>query len=683
MIEIVMDELDRKLTEAFPGRVVKKDLVHKMKAGANVPIYVLEYLLGKYCSSTDAKVVEEGLEHVKQTLVDYYVRADESEKVKSHIREKTRLRVIDKVKVRLIETEDKYWAELVNTGLKYVNIDEGEVKKFEKLLLGGIWGILDIRYDSEIFHKGGMRPFVIERIKPIQLATTGVQEYRDKRKLFTREEWVNILLRSLGLEPLHPDFTPRKKILMLSRLIPLVENNFNFVELGPRGTGKSFAYREISPYCILISGGKTTVANLFMHLGTGKIGLVGLWDAVAFDEVAGLKSMDSDAIQIMKDYMESGSFSRGKEEINANASLVFNGNINLDIETLVKTSHLFVPFPLNMHDMALIDRFHMYLPGWELDKMRPEYIGEHYGFVVDYLAEMVRELRKANFTDAIDKYFKLGNHLNQRDVKAVRKTVSGLIKLLHPDGNFTKDELEDYLVFALEMRRRVKEQLKKMGGMEYWATNFSYFDLDTGIERFATVPETRAGGLIAEGIHRPGVVHTIGIDTAEAKYCLFRVEVESMKGTGKKRVTGAPGRGMKDAIETAYDYVKSNLGKLSVDKSLPDYDLHIQIVNLMQGKEGSQTGVAFFVAILSSLLQKPVRERLVVLGEMSIHGVLMPVTGLTEMLQVVMDAGGKRVLIPVENKRDLADVPTEVLDKLEVSFYTDPVNAAFKAMELE
>jgi len=683
MPEIQLDELDKKLTSAFPGRVVKKDLVSKTKAGANVPVYVLEYLLGKYCASTEEKVVEEGLQHVKETLVDHYVRADESEKIKSHIRERRNFKIIDKVKVKLVETEDKYWAELVNTGLKYVNIGDEEVKRYEKLLVGGIWAILDMKYDPEIYHGGAMRPFIIEKIKPIQLATTGIKEFIEKRKLFPRDEWLNIFLRSLGLEPTHRDFTHRKKMLLLSRLIPMVENNFNFVELGPRGTGKSFVYREISPYTILISGGKTTVPSLFVHLGTGRIGLVGLWDVVAFDEVAGFRTMDIDAIQIMKDYMESGSFSRGKEEISANASLVFNGNINIDVDTLIKTAHLFVPFPLNMQDMALIDRFHMYLPGWEVDKMRPEHIGEHYGFVVDYLAEILRELRKANYTDAIDKFFKLGNHLNQRDVKAVRKIMSGLIKLLHPDGNFSKDELEEYLVFALEMRRRIKEQLKKMGGMEYWATNFSYIDIETGEEKFITVPEKRVGGIIAEGPQRPGVIYTIGVDTAEGKYSLFRVEVESMRGGGKKRVTGAPGKGMKDAIETAYDYVKANLNKLSVDKSISDYDLHIQIVNLMQGKEGSQTGVAFFVAILSSLLQKPVRERLVILGEMSIHGVLMRVSGLTEMLQVAMDAGAKRVVIPVENKRDFVDVPPEVLDKLEVAFYTDPVNASWKAMELE
>lgn len=681
--EFQLDTLDKKIAENFPGRIVKKDLVRKMKSGANVPVYVLEYLLGKYCASTDPSVVEDGLEYVKDSLAKHYSRPDESEKIKSRIKENKVYRIIDKIKVRLVETENKYWAELTNLGLKHVNIDESMVRKYEKALEGGIWGLMDVEYDEEVYYKKLNRPFVIKKIKPIQSASINIEEVKSKRSKFTRDEWLDIMLRSIGVEPGHPDFSHREKMLTLSRLIPMVENNFNLIELGPRGTGKSFVYREITPFAILISGGKTTVASLFMHLGTGRIGLVGLWDVVAFDEVAGVKFKDASGIQILKDYMESGSFSRGKEEINANASMVFNGNIDGDIDLILKTSHLFAPLPPEMHNMALIDRFHFYLPGWSVSKLKPDYFSNHYGFVVDYFAEILREHRKYNYTNAIDKYFALGSHLNQRDAKAVRKTVSGLIKLLHPDGKYTKEELEEYLIFAFEMRRRIKEQLKKMGGMEYWAVNFSYIDLETGEEKFVNVPEQGPTDLIPPIQTEPGIVFTIGTDRAEHKNCLFRIEVQAMKGTGQKKVTGAPSPAMKDAIQTAFDFVRANLSRLTIDKNMKDYDLHIQIVNLMQSKEGTETGVAFYVAILSALLEKPVKEQAVILGEMTIHGGLKRIAALMEKLQIAMDSGAKYVLIPSENKRDIADIPSSILDKIQIIFYSDPINAGFRAMGLE
>ncbi|MFX1554535.1 MAG: protease Lon-related BREX system protein BrxL, partial [Promethearchaeota archaeon] len=458
---------------------------------------------------------------------------------------------------------------------------------------------------------------------------------------------------------------------------------FNLIELGPRGTGKSFVYREISPYAILISGGQTTVAQLFIHLGTGRIGMVGLWDVVAFDEVAGVRFRDPNGIQILKDYMESGSFSRGKEEVPADASIVFNGNIDADIDSLLKTSHLFQPLSPHLQDMAFIDRLHFYLPGWDLGKMRPEYLTDHYGFVVDYITEVWREMRKTSYSDAIDRDFSLGSHLNQRDVRAVRKTVSGLIKLLHPDGEFTRDELQEYLELALEGRRRVKEQLKKMGGLEYWAVNFSYLDQETRQETFVAVPEQGGGGLIPPGQPNPGVVFTVGTDRDQDRHAIFRIETQALKGRGSTRVTGAPSRAMRDAIQTAYTFLKGHSRRLGISKDPNEYDFHVQIVNLMQSKEGSETGVAFFIAMLSALLDKPVLEQLVVLGEMSIHGSLLKVPALAERLQLAMDNGAKRVLIPSENKRDFGDIPSDVLDKLQIIFFSDPVNAAFRAMGLE
>ncbi len=686
LTEIVeLDELDRKLADAFPGRVVRKDLVRSVKGGFNVPVYVLEYLLGKYCASTDPEIVAEGLDYVRQTLSEHYVRADESEKIKSLTRERGTYRIIDKVKVRLVETEDKYWATLTNMGLNNVNVPEAEVKRYDKLLMGGIWAIVDLSYNADFQYRSQTRPFFIESLKPIQQATTDISDYVAARERFSRDEWLDVLLRSIGMEPTHPDVTQRKKMLLISRLIPMVEANFNLIELGPRGTGKSYVYRELSPYAILISGGQTTVANLFVNLATGRVGLVGLWDVVAFDEVAGIRFKDPAALQILKDYMESGSFSRGKEEIPARASMVYNGNIDGEIKTLVKTGHLFAPLPEDMQDLALIDRFHFYLPGWDVDKMRPQYFTNHYGFVVDYFTEVLREQRKTSYTHIINEHFTLGSHLNQRDVRAVRKTVSGLVKLLHPGGDVARDELEQYLVFAMEMRRRVKEQLKKMGGFEYWAVNFSYVDKETLRETFVAVPEEGGGGLITPGQQNPGVAYAIATEPSENRLALIRIEVQSMAGGGQLRITGAP-RGnspMKDAIRTAHDYTKAHARELLGDKRIQDYDLHVQVVNLMQTKEGSETGVAFFVAILSALLDRPLVEQLVILGEMSIHGTLLRVDKLTERLQLAMDNNAKRVLLPAENKRDFADIPSHILDKLQIIFYSDPVTAAYRAMGLE
>lgn len=681
--QFVLDALDEKLARRFPGRVVRKDLVRQTKTGFNVPVYVLEYLLGQYCSSTDPEVIAEGLEHVRDTLSRNYVRADESEKIKAITRARGRHRIIDKVKATLDTDVNRFWAELTNMGVRNVLIDDEIIEGYDKLLMGGIWALVDLTYDPEVQIRGVTRPFAIERLKPIQQASTDLNDFAAGRVEFTRNEWLDVILRSIGVEPAHPDFTHRRKLLLLARLIPMVEANYNLVELGPRSTGKSFVFREISPYTILISGGQTTVAQLFINLSTGRIGLVGLWDVVAFDEVAGINFKTADAVQILKDYMESGSFSRGKEEVPADASMVFNGNIDGDISTILKTSHLFYPMPAQMQDMALIDRLHFYLPGWELEKAKPDHFTDHYGFIVDFVTEIWRAQRKTSYVDVIERHFSLGSHLNQRDVRAVRKTVSGYLKLLHPDGQFTRDDIGEYLELALEGRRRVKEQLKKMGGLEYWAVNFSYIDQETRQETFVTVPEQTAGGLISSGQLTPGVAFTIGTDRADGRHAIFRIEVQAAKGKGSLNVTGAPSQAIRDAIKTARTYLQANAPRLGVSHDPGEYDFHVQIVNLMQSKEGSETGVAFLIAMLSAMLAKPTVESLVILGEMSIHGALLRVDHLAERVQLAMDNGAKRVLLPADNKRDLPDIPTDVLDKVQIIFYSDPINAAFRAMGLD
>jgi len=660
-----LDSLDNKLLSLFPGKVVRKDLLGPLKGQLNVPTYVLEYLLGKYCSSSDPQVIAAGLEEVKRILTENYVRPDQSELLKSKVKEKGRYKVIDKVKVKLQETEDKYWAELTNLQLTYVNVHENLVNKYEKLLGGGVWAIVDLSYQPDIFHHGVMRPFVIDQLRPIELAITSLEEIKQNRQHFTREEWIDILLRSIGFEP--AKFDKRLKMLLLCRLIPLVENNYNYVELGPRGTGKSYVYREISPYSILVSGGETTVPSLFVSMvGRGRIGLVGLWDAVAFDEVAGLEKLsNAAAVHILKDFMESGSFSRGKEVINANASLVFIGNIDFDIENIMRTSHLFIPFPEQMQDPAFIDRFHMYLPGWEIPKIHPTFFGNHYGFVVDYLAETFRELRTMTYTTAIDKYFKFGEALTKRDEKAVRKTVSGLIKLIHPDGKFTKEELEEYLNLALEMRRRVREQLKKMGGVEYWNTNFTYINLETSEEHPVNVPEKISIGPILLP-QEPRIGEVIGLSVTQSYGTLQRFEVIATEGIGRLIPLGSMMRIMKESLRAAYEYMSHNHKTLGIDPNFKkDYDITVLATQMGIPKEGPSAGITILTGMVSALIKKPVRNNIAMTGEITLFGKILPVGGVQEKLIAAAEAGIKKAYVPIGNEKDVEMLPQEIKNKLE------------------
>jgi ATP-dependent Lon protease len=482
----MMDDLDRSANAVFAGRVVRKDLVREIKVGTNVPVYVLEFLLGKYCASEDPAAIQTGMEVVRQTLAENFIRPDEAERTKAEVKRRGQHRLIDKVDVRLVASEDKYWAHLANFGEKFIHIPEDLVYKFDRLLGGGVWCQLDLIYNADD-DEPTKRPFFIKALKPIQVAAFSLEEYVEGRRAFDRDTWLDLVMRSIGLEP--DAYDTRGKLLALTRLIPMAERNYNLIELGPWGTGKSFVYRESSPNAILISGGKVTVAQLFVHMGTGRVGLLGTWDAVAFDEVAGLEMSDSTVVNMLKDYMESGSFARGKEETPAEASIVLIGNTSKPHQELVRTAHLFADLPPAMIDPAFIDRLHYYLPGWESPKLEQRLFTDHYGFVSDYFAEALRQLRKQSFVRAIDSDFTLGDHLSARDEKAVRKTVSGLLKLLHPDEGWTRSELREYLEFAMEGRRRVKEQLKKMAPHDYAKTSFSYIDRDTGREHWVEVPE--------------------------------------------------------------------------------------------------------------------------------------------------------------------------------------------------
>ncbi|ANS73208.1 ATP-dependent Lon protease [Paenibacillus yonginensis] len=670
-----------KLNTYFAGKIVRKDLTKKIKEGANVPVYVLEYLLGMYCSSMDEEEIEAGVRNVKSILAENYVRPDEAQKIISKLREKGSYTVIDKVSVKLNYKNDVYEAEFSNLGIGNVPIGEKYVSQYERLLAGGIWCIVQMEYFYDEADKNRC-PFIIRKLDPIQMPSLDLEEVKTARSYFTDEEWIDVLLRSTGMEP--SQFTSRVKWLHLARLVPMIENNYNLCELGPRSTGKSHIYKEISPNSILVSGGQTTVANLFYNMGNKTVGLVGLWDCVAFDEVAGIKFKDQDGIQIMKDYMASGSFARGKEEKNAYASMTFVGNINQSVDVILKTSHLFDPFPAAMaNDTAFLDRMHCYIPGWEIPKYRPEFFTNDYGFITDYFAEMMRELRKISYGDAFDTYFKLGNNLNQRDVIAVRKTVSGLIKLVHPDGRFTKENVEEILRFALEMRRRVKEQLKKIGGMEFYDVNFSYIDQETFNEEYVSVPEQGGGKLIPEGMNKPGHVYTVSHGKS-GMIGVYKLETQMTAGTGKFEKTGiGSDREAREAVDTAYRYLKANGRNISglLSTTTKDYLMHVQDLNGI-GMTKYLTLPAV-VAICSVALNKPILSSTVILGDLSIGGTIIKVEELANTLQVCLDSGAKKVLVPITSAVDLGTVPSELIGCFNIIFYQTAEDAVFKALGVE
>ncbi|MED4238941.1 protease Lon-related BREX system protein BrxL [Priestia megaterium] len=676
--EVSALELDKKLNSVFAGRVVRKDLTKLIKEGANVPVYVLEYLLGMYAATDDDESIQEGVTRVKRILSENFVRPDEAEKIKSRIREIGQYSIIDKVTVRLNPKKDIYEAEFSNLGLKDVPISSNYVKEYDKLLSGGIWSMLKIDYFYDEEQKN-MSPFSISNLQPIQMPNMDINEIIQGRKEFTKDEWIDLLIRSTGMEP--TQLNDRVKWHLLLRLVPLVENNYNMCELGPRGTGKSHVYKEISPNSILVSGGQTTVANLFYNMSSRTVGLVGMWDVVAFDEVAGIKFKDKDGIQIMKDYMASGSFARGKEEKTASASMVFVGNINQSVDSLIKTSHLFAPFPEGMNnDSAFFDRMHYYLPGWEIPKMRPNFFTDRYGFIVDYLAEYFREMRKRSFGDSIDQFFKLGNNLNQRDVIGVRKTVSGLMKLLYPHGEYSKEDVEEVLKYALEGRRRVKEQLKKIGGMEFYDVMFSYIDKERMQEEHVSVPEQGGGKLIPEGLGRPGHVYTVGIGES-GMIGVFKLENQVVSGSGKFEKSGVgSNRSVKESLDTAYRYFTANSKSISGTISIKTKDFLMHIADLQGIGLTPQVAIAELIGLCAGALERPVQESTVVLGNMTVGGTIEKVEELANILQVCIDAGAKKVLIPASSVVDFQTVPSDLLIKVQPIFYADPIDAVFKAL---
>ncbi|WP_029415248.1 protease Lon-related BREX system protein BrxL [Brevundimonas bacteroides] len=668
------DALDDKANGAFAGKVVRKDLVRRVKVGANVPVFVLEFLLGKYCASSDEVAIQMGLQVVNDTLANNYIRPDESMRAQSKVKEKGRWTFIDKVRVRLVDSD--YWAEVINFGSKNVHIPTDYVRDYDRLLTGGIWAQIDMRfeYDEEA---RGKNPFWIEKLTPIQIAAFDLAEYQAQRRQFTTDEWIDLMLRSMGYEP--AEMTRRLKMLFLTRLIPLCERNYNLVELGPRGTGKSYVIQEVSPYAALMTGG-TTVANLFGHMGGRSKGLVQIWDVVGFDEVADLEKMPKEVITTMKTYCESGSFQRGQEAASGEASIALFGNTQQPVDVMVQTGHLFEPMPTVIRDdMAFIDRLHFYLPGWEVPKMRNDMFTDHYGFVVDYMAEALRELRRHNFTEITDRHFTMGSHLVARDRKAVKRTVSGLMKIIYPHGEATKEELAELLEFAMEGRRRVKEQLKKMGSFEYYHTSFSYTDIETGEERFVGVPEQGGRNLISSDPLPPGSIYTATVGP-DGTVGMYRIEVSVAVGSGKLKMAGGVAGATKESVNRALSYMLAKKGDLSIAKELDSSDLHVEVIDLLNNRVEGEIGLGFFIAAFSALKKAPPSAAMLVLGDMSVQGNIKPVRSLVEPLQVAMDNGAKRALIPLENKRSFLEVTGDVVEHVDPIFFGDAKTAAFKAL---
>ena len=675
-------EIKRKLRTYFDGKIVRKDLTKKIKEGANVPVYVLEFLLGQYCCSDDDIIIEDGVQKVKRILADNFVRPDENQKILSLLRKKGSHTVIDMITVQLDIQKNRYFAEFSNLGLQKVPIEDEYPERYDRLLCGGIWCIVQLDYEYVEEDKKNGYPIQIRKLTPIQMPHVDIDDLKKGRKAFSKEEWMDVLLRSIGMEP--DALTMREKWLLILRMVPLVENNYNLCELGPRSTGKSHLFKEISPNSILVSGGQTTVANLFYNMARKQVGLVGLWDCVAFDEVAGIKFKDKDGVQIMKDYMASGSFARGKEEKAASASMVFVGNINQSVDVLLKTSSLFDPFPPEMGtDTAFLDRIHCYLPGWEVPKFRPEHFTDDYGFITDYLAEFIRELRKEQYGDALDHWYRLGKNLNQRDTIAVRRTVDGLLKLIYPNGEFSKEELEEILQVALEMRRRVKEQLKKLGGMEFYDVNFSYIDNETFEEHYVSVPEQGGGKLIPEGLCNPGQVYTVSRGKS-GMIGVFRLESQMLPGNGKFDRTGiGSDRDARESSSTAFNFLKANGNRISGTISTTTKDYIINYQDLQGIGMTGKLALPSLIALCSIALGRPTLGSLAVLGEISISGTMIKVDELANTLQCCLDSGAKKVLIPSVSMMDFASVPADLMGAFQLIPYSSAEDAVFKALGVE
>lgn len=705
-----MNEFDEKVVENFPGKVVRKDLTSLMKKGANVPTYVLEYLLGMYCATDDEEAIEVGLGKIRRIFSENYVRPDQSEYVKSKIRENGQYTIIDKITVELDEREDKYVARFTNLNIDPFEVSSDLIVHNEKLLIGGIWCIVKIEYvgldndshgddpyEEDIFGNQKKKRtrkrrskyeslFEIASLKPIQMPNLDLDEIMDARRNFTKDEWITLLLRSAGYEP--DALGDKQKLHYLLRFVPFIQKNYNLVELGPRGTGKSHVYSELSPYSILMSSGHTTVSNMFYNMGSRKIGLVGSWDCIAFDEVSGITQSSGDMIQIMKNYMANGSFARGAESISSDASIAFEGNTFRSVADMMRTTNLFEPFPEKFNnDSAFFDRIHAYLPGWETPKLRADLFTQGYGLISDCFSEFCHSMRKYDFTNSFGNYFALNDNYNTRDDTAVRRTFSGMAKLIFPDEQMTKEECRELLEYCIECRRRVKEQLRKMNPAEFSDVGLGYIDLDTNEEFIVNLPEVSTGTLVFDGLEKPGYVYAVG-RSIDDKVGIYRLENKLISGSGKfsfKNVEGlahSP-KSVRDSIMAAFNYFSENSYRLiSGDYESFDYSLYFN--DLQNRNVSDEVSVAEVVGLFSALANRAVMPSLVICGRVVMSGSMMPITTeLDEMFASASNAGAKKLLLPVESRDKYENLGRNLKNEIDAIFYTTPLDAARKALGMD
>lgn len=708
-----MTDFDLKVLDSFPGKVVRKDLTTIMKKGANVPTYVLEYLLGMYCATDDEEAIEIGLDKIKKILSENYVRPDQSEYVKSKIKENGQYTVIDKITVIFDDREDKYIAKFTNLKMDPFEVPSDLVVHNEKLLVGGIWCIVKIEYvgleqenendeqeafEEDIFGNKKRKkkikkkkskydsPFEIASLKPIQMPNLDLDEFREVRGSFTKEEWMTLLLRSAGYEP--DELSEKEKLHYLLRFVPFVQKNYNLVELGPRGTGKSHVYSELSPYSILMSSGTTTVSNMFYNMSSRRVGLVGNWDCIAFDEVAGITQASGDMVQIMKNYMANGSFARGTDAISSDASIAFEGNTFRSVADMMRTTNLFEPFPEAFNnDSAFFDRIHAYLPGWETPKLRSNLFTKSYGLISDCLSEFCHAMRKYDFTNSFSEYFALNDQFNTRDTIAVGRTFSGLAKLIYPNEQMSKDETREILEYAIECRRRVKEQLRKMTPAEFSDVNLGYIDLDTNEEHIVELPEISSGTLIFEGFETPGYVYGVGKSVTNV-LGVYRLENKLINGTGIlsfKNVEGlarAP-KSVKDSITAAFNYFEENSRKI-ISGAYEDFDYSLYFNDLQNRGVSDEISVAEVVGLFSGLANRAVLPSLVICGKVVMSGSMMPITTeLDEIFVAAANAGAKKIMLPAESKDKYNKLRSDLKDEISVIFYSTPLDAAKKALGVD
>ena len=680
---MTMDDLDKLGASAFQGYMVRKDLVRKYSRQYPVPTYVVEFLLGRYCATTDEKEIEEGLQIVERQLKDRTVRTGEEELFKARAREKGSVKLIDIIKARLDAKNDCFLAELPSLALKDVRIEDKLVHDNERMLTDGFYAEVSLTYDAAIAEEKNGRPFAIESLRPIQLSKPDVlQTMEEARKKFTVKEWTDLLIRSIGIEP--AALSERAKAVTLLRMIPFVERNFNMVELGPRGTGKSHLFQQISPYSHLISGGKATVAKMFVNNASGQRGLVCHYDVVCFDEVSGISFDQKDGVNIMKGYMASGEFSRGKESIRAFGSIVMVGNFDVDVTQQQRIGHLLTPLPPEMrNDSAFMDRIHCYVPGWEFPKVSArEHLTDHFGLVSDFLAECWNKLRTGSRLSALQGRVNWGGALSGRDIEAVSKTVSGLIKLLYPDAamKIPDEDLEMIVRLALEARRRVKEQQKRVLRTEFRNTHFSYHLGVEGVEQFVSTPELHSDEHIESDPLPPGQVWTISPGGNGTNPALYRLEVTVGPGGGVKILNVPVSPAFRESVRYGEQNLYTRAKELVGDRDPRAHEFSVQLRALDSDTSGQGVGLAVLMTLCSGLIERSVKGGLIVVGALNLGGSVEMIANPVAVAELAVEKGATTLLMPISARKQLFDLPDALATKISIEFYADSKDAFLKAL---